>query len=96
MTAPALVYDSAQAAGRILVACQSGNLPDLESELEWACSPPPALPPDCAERWELLDAVAGQMLATLARMRRGSVDRFEGAEVQLRLLRHLAGAPAAR
>lgn len=91
MTAPTLVYDSARAASRILVACQAGNLPDLEWELVQACLPPPAMPPDSAERWELLDAVASQMLATLARMRRRSADGFEGAEVQLGLLRHLAG-----
>jgi hypothetical protein len=91
MTAPGLAYDSARAAGRILVACQRGNLPDLKSALDSACSPPPALPPDSAERWELLDAVAGQMLATMARMRRRRLEHFEGAEVQLRLLQHLAG-----
>lgn len=82
--------DSAQAARRLLLAVESGNLAGLESELDRLWSMPAGLPPDTAERWELLEAVAGQMRGTLARMRRRSIDRFEGAEVHLRLLRHLA------
>ncbi|MGA2328447.1 MAG: hypothetical protein ABSH05_19385 [Bryobacteraceae bacterium] len=96
MTALAPVYDSALAAGRILGAVQSGNLAGLESELDRARSMPTGLPPDTAERWELLDAVAGQMRLTLERLRRRSIDRYEGAEVHLGLLLHLAGkTPAA-
>jgi hypothetical protein len=45
------------------------------------------------ERLELLEAVRVQMRDALTRMRRGLSDRMEGAEVQLRLLQHLAAGP---
>jgi hypothetical protein len=41
----------------------------------------------------LLGAVAEQMRDALTRMRRRRTDRFEGAEVHLRLLSHLAEGP---
>jgi hypothetical protein len=94
MTALSPVHDSALLAGRILDAFRSGDLPGLEFELQRDRSAPPDLPPDTAERWELLDAVAGQMHATLQRLRRRSISGFEGAEVHLRLLRHLAERPS--
>lgn len=94
MTVLSPVHDSAQLAGRILDAFRSGDLPGLEFELQRDRSAPPDLPPDTAERWELLGAVASQMRSTLQRMRRRSISRFEGAEVDLRLLRHLAQRPS--
>lgn len=95
MSSPVLVSDSARTAGRILDAFHAGNLERLESELEQATGPgPPAgLPPEAAERWELLDAIARQMRAAVARTRRRPFDPFEGAEVQCELLRHLARGP---
>lgn len=91
MHAVSSTHDSARAADRLLQAVQSGNLAGLESELDRSWSVPEGLPTDSAERWELLEALASQMRSTLVRMRRRSIDRFEGAEVHLRLLRHLAG-----
>jgi len=70
MTALSPMHDSALLAGRILDALRSGNLPGLELELQRTRSAPLDLPPDSAERWELLDAVAGQMSVTLQRLRR--------------------------
>jgi hypothetical protein len=95
MAALSPVHDSALLAGRILDAARSGNLPGLELELQRTRSAPLDLPSDSAERWELLDAVAGQMSVTLQRLRHRSISRLEGAEVYLRLLRHLADHPAA-
>ena len=90
MSAQPATYDSAHAAVRILEAAQSGDLAGLETELDRPRSWPADLPPETAERWELLDAVACQMRSSLERMRRRTTDRLEGAEVHLRLLRHLA------
>ena len=88
--------DSIWAAGRLLLAIQAGNLAGLESELDRSAELHPSSP-DCPtgslERLELLGAVAGQMRDALTRMRRRRTDRFEGAEVHLRLLSHLAEGP---
>lgn len=96
MKAQLAPYDSACTAGRILSAAQSGDLEALEAELGQSLSWPEDLPSAAEERWELLDAVVVQMKEALTRMRKGVTDRLEGAEVYLRLLRHLAaGASAA-
>ncbi len=95
MAALSPVHDSGLLAGRILDALRSGNLPGLELELQRTRSAPLDLPSDSAERWELLDAVAGQMSVTLQRLRHRSIRSLEGAEVHLRLLRHLADHPSA-
>lgn len=88
-------YDSAMAAGKILAAMQAGNLAGLESELQYRWEPPADIPADSAERWELLNAVTCQMRDTLDRIRRRSIDCFEGVEVHVGLLQHLAGHAAA-
>jgi hypothetical protein len=83
--------DPAGAARRILAAMEAGNLAWLEAELDRPLCMPADLPSENAERWELLDAIAGAMRLTLCRMRRNTIAHFEGIEVNLRLLRHLAG-----
>ncbi len=95
MKAQAAVYDSARAAVRILDAAQSGDLDGLEAELDHSLTWPADLSPDRVERWELLDAIAGQMKSAVHRMRRHTTDRLEGAEVHLQLLRHLANGAGA-
>jgi hypothetical protein len=95
MKAQLAPYDSAHAARRILEAAQSGDLEGLEAELGQPLSWPEDVSSDTMERWELLDAIVAQMREALARMRRRTTDRLEGAEVHLRLLRHLAGAAPA-
>ncbi len=83
--------DSAGAARRILAAVEAGNLAGLEAELDRPLCAPANLPSENAERWELLDAIAGEMRLTLRRMRLRAIAHFEGVEVNVRLLRHLAG-----
>lgn len=95
MKAQLAPYDSARTARRILHAAQSGDLEGLETELARPLSWPEDASSDAMERWELLEAVVSQMKHALARMRRRTTDRLEGAEVYLRLLRHLAGAAPA-
>jgi len=84
---------STWAAGKILLAIQAGDVARLESELDRSAELHPS-PPDCPtgtlERLELLGAVALQMRDALTRLRRRRTDHYEGAEVHLRLLRHLA------
>jgi hypothetical protein len=52
---------------------------------------PRGLPSDAAERWELLDAIAGELRRGIDRIRRQSAKGWEGAEAYLPLLAHLAG-----
>jgi hypothetical protein len=77
--------DSALAARRILAAVEAGNNTGLEAQLLQARSAPENLPAGSAERWELLDAIAGWMVRSLRRK-----VRIDDAGVHLRLLRHLA------
>lgn len=88
--------DSTWAAGRILLAIQAGNLAGLDGELDRSAKLRPAsphCPAGSLERLELLGAVAQEMQEALHRIRRRRTDRYEGAEVHLRLLRHLAEGP---
>ncbi len=87
--------DSACIAGRILDALERNNLEGLEAELGRRFTVPPYALPIEGERWELLEAIVRQMRAVLARIRRGSLAHFEGIEVQLLLLRHLAARDGA-
>jgi len=98
MHAPARAYDSANAARRILRAFGAADLAMLEAELEKSAGLLPAtasLPPDEAERQELLEAVAQAMRGALTHVHRRLGGRLHAGEVHLALLRHLARtAPA--
>jgi hypothetical protein len=81
------------AAGRILLAIQAGDLAGLDGELDRSARLRPSsphCPTAILERLELLRAVVQEMREALHRMRRQRTDRYEGAEVHLRLLQHLA------
>ncbi len=83
-------------AGRILLAMQAGDLAGLEGELDRSARlrpSSPQCPTGILERLELLRAVVEEMRQTLDRLRLRRTDRYEGAEVHLRLLRHLAETP---
>lgn len=71
---------------RILEAIQDGRVAALERELR---ADFPAGERD--EREELLEAVACDLRAALERFRRRRSEHVEGLEVNLELLRHLAG-----
>jgi hypothetical protein len=85
--------DSAGAAKQLLSAVEAGNLARLAAELEHTPAPPAGLAAADAERWELLDAIAGDLRRTLRRMRLHALKELDGFEVNARLLRHLAGQP---
>ncbi len=82
--------DSAHAARQILAAVETGDSAGLASTLQRIPAPPENLPAASVERWDLLDAIAGQMRRMLRRKQ-----RFDDTGVHLRLLRHLAGMPPA-
>lgn len=83
--------NSAEAAKRILAAVEAGSLVRLEAELEGSRCAPSDLPPESAERWELLDALTTDLRLALRRKRQHTLTALETVDVHVRLLRHLAG-----
>lgn len=87
MIAPVSESGAAAVAQKILRAFESGDLDNLEAELEQRSEAPDG---QFDENWELLEAIVSRMQPSILRMRSGLAEHLDGIEVQIVLLKHLA------